>query len=409
MFPHGDLVGGFVVLGDFPISVTCTKFKIIDLCSLFFYFYFPAQSGLELLSAASIIHDLQRENATLKKDLASKVLELHEAQKKSNRVLSKQSDRGINCEAFSVKNVLKSNVKDLFKYYTGFQFSTFNVLFEFLIPDIQQNPLEYKERKSACMKLSLQDQLFLVLCRLRNGFHLKDLAFRFHVSIQIAGIIFNTWIRYMYLRLGCMSLWPDREVLINRMPEKFKKEFPQTLAILDCTELKTERPTSMKIQSQCYSDYKASPTLKALVITDPCGSVMFTTSLFTGSISDKEICQKGHVYKLLQDLIEDGKVSLGDGIMVDKGFQIDEEIKQIGLKLNIPPLASSSSQMKPSDVMFTRKIASHRVHIERAIQRIKNFKILARTIQISLFSNINEIWLVCCYLTTFQNVLLNEE
>ena len=178
MFPHGDLVSDFAVLCDSPISFTCTKIKIIDLSSLFFYFYFPAQSGLELLSAASLIRDLERENATLKKDLASKVLELHEAERKSSRALSKQSDQGINCETFSVKTVLKSNVKDLFKYYTGFQFRTFNALFEFMIPDAQNNPLEYKERKSACMKLALEDQLFLVLCRLRNGFHFEGPCFQ---------------------------------------------------------------------------------------------------------------------------------------------------------------------------------------------------------------------------------------
>ena len=316
--------------------------------------------------------------------------------KKFNRTSSKPSDKDM-------------KVKGLFKYYTWFQSSTFNVLFDFLIPDGKNNPLEYKERKSACMKLSLKDQLFLVLCRLRNGFHLKDLAFRFHVSIQIASIIFNTWIRYMYLRLGCLTLWPHRDVLINRMPEKFKQEFPTTLAIMDCTELKTERPTSLQIQSQCYSDYKSSSTLKALVVTDPCGSVMFTTGLFTGSISDREIFQKGHVFKLLQDLIKDGKVYPNDGIMVDKGFQIEDEVQKIGLKVNIPPLASSSSQMKPTDVLLTRKIASHRVHIERTIQRIKSFKLVARTIPVSLFGSINEIWLVCCYLTTFQDVLLKEE
>ena len=297
----------------------------------------------------------------------------------------------LNCESFCADSVLRSNSKQLFQYYTGFQHDTFTGLFNFLVPDLHESPLVYKERKAACRKVGLKDQLFLVLCRLRNGLHMKDLAFRFQVSIQVASIIFSTWIKYMYFRLGSLSLWPDRSILIENMPKKFREEFPTTLAIIDCTELKTERPTSLKSQSQCYSEYKSSPTLKALVVTDPRGSVMFTTELFTGSISDKEIFQQGHFFELLADLLKEGKINQGDGLMADKGFRIEEEVNKLGLVLNMPPLASAATQMKPSHVTLTRKIARHRIHIERAIRRIKNFKILSRRIPISLFGNINEI------------------
>ena len=41
--------------------------------------------------------------------------------------------------------------------------------------------------------------------------------------------------------------------------------------------------------------------------------------------------------KLLQDLRQQGKINEGDGIMADKGFPIEDEIRNIGLNLNIPP------------------------------------------------------------------------
>ena len=66
---------------------------------------------------------------------AAKILELHKVKKKFNRTSSKPSDKDM-------------KVKGLFKYYTWFQSSTFNVLFDFLIPDAKNNPLKYKERKS---------------------------------------------------------------------------------------------------------------------------------------------------------------------------------------------------------------------------------------------------------------------
>jgi len=41
-----------------------------------------------------------------------------------------------------------------------------------------------------------------------------------------------------------------------------------------------------------------------------------------------------------------GKNLVGDGVMADKGFHIESNLQQLGLQLNIPPLASSSGQMK---------------------------------------------------------------
>ena len=75
------------------------------------------------------------------------------------------------------------------------------------------------------------------------------------------------------------------------MPLKCKEEFPTCLAIIDCTEIRTEKPSSFKTQSQCYSDYKSITTLKSLVVTDPRESVMFISELFSGSISDNDICK----------------------------------------------------------------------------------------------------------------------
>ena len=56
--------------------------------------------------------------------------------------------------------------------------------------------------------------------------------------------------------------------------------------------------------------------------------------------------------------------------MVDKGFLIEKEVEGIGLKLNIPPFARANRQMPHADVDLTKKIAKHRVHVERAIAKI---------------------------------------
>lgn len=62
-------------------------------------------------------------------------------------------------------------------------------------------------------------------------------------------------------------------------------------------------------------------------------------------------------------------VKKGDGIKADKGFDIQKELQALGLKLNFPPSAPSQGQMNAGDVAYTKKIAAHRVHVERGISR----------------------------------------
>ena len=98
----------------------------------------------------------------------------------------------------------------------------------------------------------------------------------------------------------------------------------------------------------------------------------------------------------------------GDGIMADKGFLIEKEIKATGLELNLPPFARSKWQMPAGDVLATKRIAKHRVHVERAIAKIKTFKIVLQKIPNSRLgiSITFGMWRVFCQtfsLTFFRN------
>jgi hypothetical protein len=256
-------------------------------------------------------------------------------------------------------------------------------------------------------KLDLQNQFLLVLIKLRLNFEFKHLAFLFKITPYDSGTLFRNWVNFMYLRFGEVSLWPERDVSIENMPSKFKEDFPNTFLILDGTEIKVEKPSSLRSQSQCYSDYKSSTTLKALVGVDPRGSFNFVSMLYSGSISDKELTVQCGLLDMLKNLIDVGRLQKGDGVMVDKGFLIKNEIEELGLKLFIPPFAPGYGQMSPGDVFLTRKIAKHRVHVERAISRVKKFKIVDNRIKMSLFPVVNQIWFNCCFLTGFMPFLIN--
>ena len=361
---------------------------------------------LDLLTAAVEIRGLQEENRMLRNRVEHLEAELKE-QRKPAVTTTSHSTQTEETKSSMTDCVRNSKVKNLFYSYTGLTFIAFTCLLNFLVPN-EEKTVSFPRKRKDIQKLLVHDQLLLVLMRLRGGFSVKDLAFRFRLSEQSVSELFSSWIGYMFCQLGQLSWWPHRDTIINHMPDNFKKNFPQCLAIIDCTEIKTETPSSLKVQSQCYSDYKSSTTLKSLVAVDPMGALIFVSALFSGSISDNEICVQSGFYEYLSRKIAQGHLKAGDVIMADKGFTIDKELGELGLGLNIPPFASSAAQMSVSDVAYTNLIAAHRIHVERRIGRIKKLKLVGHKIPIKLFPIINEIWFVCSFLTNFQDNILKK-
>ena len=92
--------------------------------------------------------------------------------------------------------------------------------------------------------------------------------------------------------------------------------------------------------------------------------------------------------------------------MADKGFTI-EDVLPLGVSLNIPPFLGMSDQMPAEDVIKTQEIASLRIHVERAINKIKNFLIFEGVIPISQFCTVNQMWCVCAMLCNFQDPIIS--
>lgn len=67
------------------------------------------------------------------------------------------------------------------------------------------------------------------------------------------------------------------------------------------------------------------------------------------------------------------------------------------------------AQLPASEVLEGRKIASVRIHVERAINRIKTFSILKTSLPITFSRMANQIACVCGWLVNFQSVLLKSK
>lgn len=123
---------------------------------------------------------------------------------------------------------------------------------------------------------------------------------------------------------------------------------------------------------------------------------LFFSPTYEGSISDKKLVQEIH----LLDLME-----VGDEVMANKGFDIQDLLAPLGVKLNIPPFLNSGTQFTSGDVLRTKK-ARLRIHVERAIGRIKEFRIFQPTIPASMWGSINELVYVCAMLYNFSPPLV---
>lgn len=366
-------------------------------------FDLQSEENLEIARLEKLLAD----TIEIKETLESEVLSL-----KANVALVEQKCEQLEKHVFSFDNVKTDD--SLLTFYTGFpNVQTMMALYEYLDPGVNGINIKYwlsgqdNSQKAAAGNsvkqgrpriLTPSDEFFLVMCRLRQGFAEMHLAHLFKISQSTVSRIFISWINFMYLKLGQINIWPSRKVVDESMPEAFKEKYPSTRVIIDCTEVRCQMPSSLLLNSELFSSYKNHTTLKALVGISPKGSITFIGQLYTGSISDKEMVERSGFLKL--------PFEQGDSVMADKGFTI-EDVLPLGVSLNIPPFLGMSDQMPAEDVIKTQEIASLRIHVERAINKIKNFLIFEGVIPISQFCVVNQMWCVCAMLCNFQDPIIS--
>ena len=173
------------------------------------------------------------------------------------------------------------------------------------------------------------------------------------------------------------------------LPAAFRERFPTTYAIIDGSEVFIETPSELPMQSSTWSQYKHHNTVRFLVACTPNGAISYVSPVYVGSISDVERTRTCGFLDALKDKQE---VS----IMADKGFPVRDLLRKINVGLNIPAFLNEK-QFSAEDVGKGRKIASLRIHVERAIGRIKLFTMARLT---------NQIIFICAFLTNFLPALV---
>lgn len=388
---------------------------------------FSLASNSEAESSETVTTDNQLSYDDLRKKLAKMEQSLEESRTK-NAKLEAEVEK-VRTHAFKISEKCANLEKGIFTvdnftsdeditFYTGFpSYDVFMATYNYLNPGQNGENIrfwrsvsndvdpEYYEREPELgvgpgrpRTLNAKEEFFLVMCRLRQGFPERHLGHLFDISQSTVSRIVISWVNFMYLRFGQLNIWPSRKVVNDNMPQDFKGKYPNTRAIIDCTEIKCQMPSSLLLNSELFSSYKNHTTLKGLIAISPAGHISFISQLYTGSISDREITERSGFLDL--------SFEANDSVMADKGFTI-QDLLPVGVSLNIPPFLGSSAQMPAEDVVKTQEIASLRIHVERAINKIKNFHIWDGVVPLSLFGIVNQMWTVCAHLCNVQDPIIS--
>ena len=251
-------------------------------------------------------------------------------------------------------------------------------------------------------KLTKFHEFHLTLLRLRlavPAFVISDL---FGVSETRVSQIVYTWINYMFEVFRPQLKWPNLQNIRKHMPSSFKRTSPRTRVIIDCTEIFIQKPRTPTAQSQTYSHYKGHNTFKSLVGVTPTGAFSFVSELWGGNVSDRYITANSGFLDL---------VSAGDEVMADRGFIIRYYLLERKAKLIIPPFThkcrwGKGKRLNASEIQRTRQIAKLRIHVERAIQRLKAYKLLSGILPIILKPIASQILVVAAFLCNLSKPLV---
>ncbi|XP_069122148.1 uncharacterized protein [Argopecten irradians] len=311
---------------------------------------------------------------------------------------------------------MKDSPKDV-QFWTGFpNYSTFLAVYAFLEP--RARTLKYWKGQSTIAsenfsksyinkpgpdrKLSLKEEFFLTMIRLKVGLLTEDLAKRFNVSTGSISSIFTSWVNLMYTDLKLLCELPSGEILEQNQSHAMGSTFQDVRVILDCTELFVQNPSKLDARKQAFSNYKHHMTYKFLVGISPQMGVTYVSKMYGGRASDKFITSDSE--NLLHNL-EENKGS----VMADRGFLIEGIMNDMGVKLLMPSFKGQDRPQLTSDESLTsEKVSKTRIHIERAIQRIKTYHILDGELKLSMKDIAEQVLTVCAYLVNFQSPIIKE-
>lgn len=305
-------------------------------------------------------------------------------------------------------------VKDssLMKHFVGLTSAQFECLHNFLNDVCPLSSITYWSCKGQgseskvsnagrISQWSTREKLFICLLRLKSGFTVKTISVLLSGERRIGETtirnIFTTFIQLMFKIFRQMEdvMFPSKEHLQRFRPKVFKT-IKNIRCSVDCTEFRVQTSRNFARQGNTFSSYKHANTFKCLIAVTPNGGACFVSDLFEGDINDVHIFEESGILKHIRP---------HDLILVDRGFTVQELLNPLQASVKIPAFLKGRDHLSVAEELSTRKIAKARIHIERFNQRLKVFKLIGRTIPLSLSPLATQMVVVACGLVNFQECL----
>ncbi|KAM7298112.1 hypothetical protein ISCGN_018738 [Ixodes scapularis] len=253
------------------------------------------------------------------------------------------------------------------------------------------------KRKDFC--ISNEDAVLLTMMKLYHNMTFSLLGVLFGIHRTTASNIFKASVPILAAVLRHAIFWPEKEAVLQSLTKYFNK-YRDCRMVLDCTEIPLQRPKNMESQLLTYSHYKGTHTAKVLVCETPGGLISYVSPAYCGRSSDTHITKESGLLEKCLPFI--------DSVMVDKGFLIDELCSEHKVKLIRPPFLRKKEQLSMQDAKSNQNIAAARVHVERAIQRMKLFRILRDNFSTDLLPQFDDIVAIIAGLVNLSKPLFKD-
>ncbi|XP_064467110.1 uncharacterized protein LOC135378135 [Ornithodoros turicata] len=244
-----------------------------------------------------------------------------------------------------------------------------------------------------------EDAILLTFVKLYHYMSFSLLAVLFGVHRTTVSNIFKESVQILAAVLQHAIFQPTKEAVLACLTKYFQR-FSSTRMILDCTEIPLQQPTDLASRLLTYSHYKKTHTVKWVVCETPGGLISYLSPAYGGRTSDTHSTKESKVIETCEPHI--------DSVMVDKGFLIDDLCSEHAIKLIRPPFLKKKKQFSPHEAEQTQSITSARVHVERAIQRMKLFKILQQRFPLEFLPYINDITTIVAALANIGKPIFSE-
>ena len=256
------------------------------------------------------------------------------------------------------------------------------------------------EPKSGRRKLSPIDGMLLCLVRLRCGLTENTVAFMFGISQPTVSRVFEMWLQHLHFVLRTVFPPPDQMSRSATCPKAFKHRMKTDNAfIVDCSDLQVEVSSDPQLQYATWSEYHHFNGVKILGVVTPCGSFVYSSPAFPARASDNAVTELSGFLRYLEK---------GDTFVADKGFTLFYKLNKLDCFLYIPPFKKQGvDQFSTQELDRTSTVANLRIHVERAFERTKSWKIFDRPLPILMLDLAGQMFYVCSMLSNMQRPLVN--